>query len=237
LSTKNFIVNPFTGRAGDRLYRTGELGRYLPDGAVEWVGRKERRAGIRGFRVELAEVEAALQRYPGVGGAALIAQEGTAPEDARLSAYMACAKGSGIDAEKLRAFLSSRLPHYMVPSQIHFLERLPLNPNGKINYATLATLPAAEPTADRPDEEPIGELEATVKKILAEVLRRERVSRNDHFFELGGHSLLAAQATARIREKLGVELDLRTFLEAPTVAAICRRIERARPEEREEIEL
>ena len=237
LFTKNFIVNPFTGRAGDRLYRTGELGRYLPDGAVEWVGRKERHAGIRGFRVELAEVEAALQRYPGVGGAALIAQEGTAPEDARLTAYVACAKGSGIDAEKLRAFLSSRLPHYMVPSQIHFLERLPLNPNGKINYAALATLPAAEPTADRPDEEPIGELEATVKKILAEVLRRERVGRNDHFFELGGHSLLAAQATARIREKLGVELDLRTFLEAPTVAAICRRIERARPEEREEIEL
>jgi acyl carrier protein len=237
LSEANFIVNPFTGETRDRLYRTGELGRYLPDGAVEWVGRKERRASVRGFRVELAEVEAALQRYPGVRGAALIMSDGASPGDARLIAYAACDHGSAADDKKLRRFLSGQLPHYMIPAQIIFIERLPLNPSGKIDYAALAKLQPVESSADRPYEAPMNELEAAVGDILAELLRLERVGRNDHFFELGGHSLLAAQAAARIRETLGVQLNLRAFLEQPTVAALCRRIEKAPVEEREEIEL
>ena len=244
LSAENFVVNSFTGEVRDRLYRTGEFGRYLPDGTVEWVGRKERCASVRGFRVELAEVEAALQRYPGVRAAVLIVDAGAAPDDARLIAHVVCKPGSATDAEKLLRFLRAQLPHYMIPSQIYFLERLPLNPSGKIDYAALTKLQPVKSSPERPHEVPMNELESAIGKILAEVLRIESVGRNDHFFELGGHSLLAAQAAARIRETLGVQLDLRAFLEQPTVAALCRRIEKAttaaektRVEEREEIEL
>ncbi len=244
LAAANFIVNPFTGRERDRLYRTGEMGRYQPDGVVEWVGRKERRASIRGFRVELAEVETALQRHPGVRGAALVVRAGAAPEDAQLIAYVACGNSSAVDAEKLRRFLSAQLPHYMIPAHISILERLPLNPSGKIDYVALAKRPPLEPAPDRSYEQPLSAPEATVGKILAALLHLERVGRNEHFFELGGHSLLAAQAAARIRETFGVELDLRAFLKAPTVAGICRCIESsgggvefARSQQREEIEL
>jgi amino acid adenylation domain-containing protein len=245
LSAANFIVNPFTGRERDRLYRTGERGRYLSDGAVEWVGRKERRANVRGFRVELAEVEAALQRCPGVRGAALIVRDGVAGEDARLVAYVAADQGRVIDANKMRCFLSARLPHYMVPERINFLKQLPLNPNGKVDYGALERSEPGEPSAERrPYEAPINGLETAVEKILAQLLRLDRVGRNERFFDLGGHSLLAAQAAARIRETFGVGLDLRVFLEEPTVAAICRRIEGSQPgsaqtrtETREEIEL
>lgn len=237
LSEANFIVNPFTGQVRDRLYRTGDLGRYLPGGAVEWVGRGERRANIRGFRVELAEVEAALQRFPGVRAGAVVIDAESALEEARLIAYVALAPSVDADSENLLRFLRGQLPHYMVPSQVYFLERLALNPSGKIDYAALARRQSVMPTVDHPYETPKGDLEAAVGKILAQLLRLERIGRHDHFFTLGGHSLLAAQAAARIRETLGVQLDLRAFLEQPTVAGLCRSIEKANIEEREEIEL
>jgi amino acid adenylation domain-containing protein len=237
LSEVNFIVNPFTEQSRDRLYRTGELGRYLPDGAVEWVGRKERSASIRGFRVELAEVEAALLRFPGLRAGAAIAVAGSALEEAHLIAYAALDPSIDADTEELLCFLRAQLPHYMVPSQIYFLERLPLNPSGKIDYAGLTQLQSIMQSVDRPYEGPRGDLEAAVEKILAQLLRLERIGRHDHFFALGGHSLLAAQAAARIRETLGVKLDLRAFLEQPTLAALCQRIEKANTQEREEIEL
>jgi acyl carrier protein len=135
----------------------------------------------------------------------------------------------------------------MIPADFHFIERMPLNPNGKIDYAGLPRVKPWPSRAERLFEPPGNHLERVVAKIFAQVLRLERIGRRDNFFELGGHSLLAAKAAARLRETLGVELDLRTFLELPTVEAICRRIEaragetdggaRWQSEEREEIEL
>jgi amino acid adenylation domain-containing protein len=247
LRENNFIVNPFTGDPRDRLYRAGELGRYLPDGKVEWLGRNERRASIRGFRVELAEVERALGRCPGVRSAAAVGE--VADEqwggETRLIAYVESAPGGAPDAGVLREYLNDHLPGYMVPSAIHFIERMPLNPSGKIDYAALRRAARSSPPRARSFEAPKSATERAVERVFAEVLRLERVGRADNFFALGGHSLLAAKAAARLRETFGVKLDLRAFLEAPTVAEICLRMEasngagglQAQSAGREEIEL
>ena len=248
LSRTNFVLNPFTGDARDRLYRTRELGRYLPDGNVEWLGRNDRRASIRGFRVELAEVETALRRCPGVRHAAAVAErvvDEASGGDARLVAYVECAEDRGVGTAALRDFLTVRLPRYMIPTDFHFVERMPFNPNGKIDYAGLSRVESLQLRVEGSFEAPRNNIERVVAKIFAEVLRLERIGRRDNFFEHGGHSLLAAKAAAHLRETLGVELDLRTFLELPTVEAICRRIEAAQTDggarlqsgEREEIEL
>ena len=246
-----FILNAFSDDPRDRLYRTDELGRYLPDGNVEWLGRNDRRASVRGFRVELAEVEATLGQCPGVRSAAVVAQEyvsdGRSSGETRLVAYMECEKSGALNAGAAREFLNGRLPHYMIPSSIYSVDRMPLNPNGKIDYAALPSTQQFHSQAAQALEAPANDLEQAVAGIFAEVLQLERVGRRDNFFELGGHSLVAAKAAARIRETLGRRLDLRAFLEFPTVEGICRRIEgdssvgsipdSAPCAEREEIEL
>jgi amino acid adenylation domain-containing protein len=251
LTEAHFVTNPFSGERRDRLYRTRELGRYLPDGHVEWLGRNNRRASVRGFRVELAEVEAILGQYPGVRHTAVVAQEyisdGSSNRETRLIAYVECEKGCALDAGAAREFLNGRLPYYMVPSHFNLVERMPLNPNGKIAYAALQQAEPFRSQTSQTIEAPANDLEQAVAAIFADVLQLERIGRRENFFALGGHSLIAAKAAARIREALGLGLDLRTFLECPTVEGICRRIEAdpnagamrdsAPCEEREEIEL
>ena len=150
LTAKNFLVNPFTGEPCDRLYRTGERGRYRPDGDIEWVGRADRRASIRGFRVELAEVEAALLQYPPVRQAAVVGENSKLKIEngefsERLVAYIVTVESQQNCVPELRAFLAARLPHYMIPAEFVLLERLPLNPNGKIDYASLPAARGASP--------------------------------------------------------------------------------------------
>jgi acyl carrier protein len=223
----------------------------LPDGHVEWLGRNNRRASVRGFRVELAEVEVLLGQYSGVRHTAVVAQEyisdGSSNRETRLIAYVECEKGCALDAGAAREFLNGRLPYYMVPSHFNLVERMPLNPNGKIAYAALQQAEPFRSQTSQTIEAPANDLEQAVAAIFADVLQLERIGRRENFFALGGHSLIAAKAAARIREALGLRLDLRTFLECPTVEGICRRIEAdpnagamrdsAPCEEREEIEL
>lgn len=251
LTEAHFVKNPFTGDPRDRLYRTRDLGRYLPDGNVEWLGRNDRRASVRGFRVELAEVEAMLGQCPGVRNVAITAQNCIADAapigETFLAAYLEREKSCALDAAAAREFLIDRLPHYMIPRYFKVVDRMPLNPNGKIDYSALPQPEAFRPAAGQANEAPAGDLERAVAEIFAEVLQVERIGRGDNFFALGGHSLLAAKAAARIRETIGLGLDLRALLESPTVEAICRRVQ-AHPrigamrddlqcEEREEIEL
>jgi amino acid adenylation domain-containing protein len=252
LTAANFLVNPFTGEEGDRLYRTGEAGRYLPDGNVEWVGRMNRRVSIRGFRVELAEVESVLRRCSGVRNAAVVARklrsdEARASKESRLVAYVERETSAAPGVDDLRQFMSAHLPHYMVPNHFHVMDHLPLNPNGKVDYANLPALDQSAKARAVPFHAPRAGLERELADILAQVLGVERIGRRQNFFDLGGHSLLAAQAAARIREGLRVALDLRVFLEAPTVEALARRVETMRRSptaaeaggftDREEIEL
>ncbi|HEX2933229.1 MAG TPA: amino acid adenylation domain-containing protein, partial [Candidatus Binatia bacterium] len=252
LTAAAFLVNPFTGQADDRLYRTGEFGRYLPDGNVEWVGRQDRHANIRGFRVGLAEVETALCHHLAVRNAAVVAREFpgreavSAARDQRLIAYIETRPETSVNLDELRELLRTRLPHYMMPAHFHLMERLPLSPNGKVDYQNLPALDLSLPSGGRLYEAPQNPLEQQLSEVLAGLLDIERVSRLDSFFELGGHSLLAAQAAARIRELFHVRLDVRSFLETPTVEALAKRIEMMRAsagetpdpsKEREEFEL
>jgi amino acid adenylation domain-containing protein len=241
----NFLTNPFTGDPRDRLYRSGEFGRYRPDGNVEWVGRRDRRANIRGFRVELAEIESALMQHPAVRAAAIAETSQLKIKNSKLSeqliAYVVTDNSARILVTELRAFLAARLPHYMVPADFIFLDRLPMSPNGKVDYSILPA-PNRQREGKVSWEAPRSAIEQRLAAMVAEILGVEKVGRRDDFFRLGGHSLLAAQVAARIRERLGVGLDLRTFLESPTVEALARRVEamggspRSEPG-REEIEL
>jgi acyl-CoA synthetase (AMP-forming)/AMP-acid ligase II len=232
-----FIINPFTNDPKDHMYKTGELGRYLPDGNVEWAGRNDRRVNIRGFRIELEEVEAVLKQHPMVKNAAVVLQdyeisspENSKPEtrnlklDQRLVAYVVADEEGDTLIDLLRSFLNTRLPDYMVPSYFVVLDGLPLSPNGKVDYKALPAVGQSLMGQTDSFIAPRNDVEAKLCEIFSQVLGMEQVGVNDNFFRLGGHSLLAAQAATRIKEAFGVALELRTFLESPTVAELARQI-------------
>jgi amino acid adenylation domain-containing protein len=234
LTARSFVQNPFTNDPMDRFYRTGERGRYLPDGNVEWAGRNDRRVNIRGFRVELEEIEAVLKQHPTVKDAAVVLQEYEIPmpenpkpetrnpEPAqRLIAYIAADEEPQSLEDLLRSYLSTQLPDYMVPAHFVILTSLPLNPNGKIDYRALPPLQfSAEDTATAPRND----IEVKLQAIFAEVLGRPDIRIDDNFFRVGGHSLLAARAAVRIGDAFGFSLALATFLEAPTIISLAKKI-------------
>jgi amino acid adenylation domain-containing protein len=229
LSRANFIANPFTDDPRDRLYRTRESGRYLPDGNIVWLGRNDRRVGIRGFRVDLAEIESVLAQCAGVRCAAVLARESPTADGETLIAYIEPEATHHPQVETLRDFLGARLPHYMIPSRFNLIERMPLNPSGKIDYTALAPETGMQTETARAMEAPATELERMVAGTFAEILQLGQIGRREDFFALGGHSLLAAKAVARVRDVLKLPVDLRTLLECPTVEAFCRRIEAGAP--------
>jgi amino acid adenylation domain-containing protein len=214
LTAERFIPDPFGGRPGGRLYRTGDRVRYRADGRLEFLGRADHQVKVRGFRIEPGEVEDVLARHPAVRAAAVVLRDDL-PGGPGLAAYLA---GAG-EAGELRAFLRERLPTFMVPSAFVFLEALPLTPNGKVDRRSL---PA--PGRDRIGPEvfvaPRSPLEENLAAIWSQVLGQERIGVHDDFFLLGGHSLLAMQVLARVRQELQVELPVHTLFEAPTVASL-----------------
>jgi len=222
----SFVENPFPNTAKplpgidkDLMYKTGDLGRWLPDGTIEFLGRIDRQVKIRGFRIELGEIEAVLERHPAVRETAVIVREDN-PGNKRLVAYIAAYKDSFSEfqssslADELCGDLKQKLPEYMVPSAFVLLEALPLLPNGKVDRRSL---PAPEKSAISAVRSPVEEM---VAGIWSEVLGVEGIGSEDNFFELGGHSLLATQAIARLREAFKIELPLRVLFESPTVASL-----------------
>jgi amino acid adenylation domain-containing protein len=232
LTAARFVVNAWTGDPHDRLYRTGDLGRYRPDGEVEPVGRADQQVKVRGFRVELGEVESALASHPAIRQAAVIARETGAGEtgagDRRLAAYWVPADEGADepDAAALRAHLKALLPEYMVPSVYVRLDRLPLTANGKLDRRALPEPDAV--ATDARSAVPRTPAEEILAQIWAEVLRVESVGVDDDFFALGGHSLLATRLLARVQNALGVVLPLRAVFEGPTVAELAVRVEETR---------
>jgi amino acid adenylation domain-containing protein len=236
LTAERFLPDPFAaavGAAGARLYRTGDLGRFRADGAVEFVGRVDGQVKVRGFRVEVGEVEAALATHPGIHEAAVVAED-ERDSRRRLVAFVVARDAAAPSAGELREHLGVRLPAYMIPSAYVFLSALPLTPSGKIDRRALAaTRPAAEAAMASatagPEEvgEPLGPVEEILAGIWRELLERERVGPEDDFFALGGHSLLATQLVSRVRGLFAIELPLRAVFEAPTLSALARRIELA----------
>lgn len=219
LTTERFINNPFSGLAGDRMYRTGELGRFLPDGSVEFVSRGQDQVSIRGFRVELGEIEAVLLGHPAVRETAIAAHERT-PGNYSLVAYVITANKSSPTAGDLRAFLKEKLPDYMIPAGFIFVESLPLTPTGKVDRQALSLPDAVRRELTSSFVAPRTALEKVLAESWIEILGVEQVGTEDNFFELGGHSLLATQVVTRICHAFDVELPLRSLYEAPTVAAL-----------------
>ena len=218
LTAERFVPDPF-GKPGSRVYRSGDLTRGRPDGVVDYLGRVDHQVKIRGFRIELGEIEARLREQASVGETVVVAQEG--PTGKQLVAYVvpldptllddAVAQSTG--RETLRRALKTRLPDYMVPTHLMFLERMPLTPNGKLDRKGLPLPDVSQ--MQQVYVAPESELEQQVAAIWAQILGVERVGLADHFFESGGHSLLAMQVISRLRQLLGREVPLRTMFEQP----------------------
>jgi acyl carrier protein len=218
LTAERFVDNPFV--AGDRLYRSGDLARWRADGTLEHLGRNDFQVKIRGFRIELGEIEAKLAAQPGVQEAAVLAREDV-PGEKQLVAYCLETAPGAIAPDALRTALQAQLPAYMVPSAIVPMSAWPTTVNGKLDRAALPA-PESPTVAERPYLAPRTPIEEVLAIIWAEVLGVERVGVEDDFFDLGGHSLMAMRLTAAIRETLGIEVPLKIFFEAPTVARMAR---------------
>ena len=229
LTAEKFIDDPFASLPGARLYRTGDLARYLPDGNIEFLGRRDYQIKIRGFRVELEEIEAVLRRHPAVKQAAVSAVEDDVGEK-RLVAYLVSASEPRSEAQDLRQWMKSQLPDYMVPAIFVELAAMPLTAGGKIDRQALPEADFSLDAARKGFVAPEGETEQQLASLWAEVLKRDRIGRNENFFDLGGHSLLATQLMSRIREAFGVELPLRGLFEAPTIEQLALSITQRRAE-------
>jgi amino acid adenylation domain-containing protein len=210
-----FRPDPFGSHTGSRMYKTGDLGRWLPQGQIEYLGRNDLQVKIRGFRIELGEIEAALASHPQVREPVVVAHE----EDGRGKQLVAYYTGEPVAAETLHAHLSSSLPDYMRPSRYVHLEALPLNPNGKLDRRALPA-PDRDACVHHGYEPPTGDTEEELARIWSDVLRVERIGRHDNFFGLGGHSLLATMLIVRIKQRLGVEISLASVFEFPDLASL-----------------
>jgi amino acid adenylation domain-containing protein len=205
---------------GQRIYRTGDLGRFLADGRFVFLGRRDRQVKIRGFRVELAEVEARLSLHDGVREAAVVVNE-RVPNDKELVAYVVPSGDPAPTADALRVFLRATLAPYMVPSGFVFLKELPVTPTGKIDRQALPMLEGARHLTSTAAE-PRNDLERQLVSIWQTVLAVDSVGTQDNFFDVGGHSLLAAQMFAQVEARLGVRLPLATLFQAPTIEGLAR---------------
>jgi amino acid adenylation domain-containing protein len=206
-----------------KIYKTGDLARFRPDGNVEFLGRIDHQVKVRGFRIELGEIEAALQQHPAVALAAVLAREDR-PGDKRLAAYVTLRADVPPEARAaigsaLRDHLRQSLPDYMLPAAFVVLEQMPLSPSGKVERRALPA-PELSDLARVAYVAPRTETERLLAALCAELLGAERVGVDDNFFELGGHSLLATQLISRVRAAFQVELPLRTLFEQPTVAGL-----------------
>ncbi|MCA2709690.1 MAG: non-ribosomal peptide synthase/polyketide synthase [Microcystis sp. M015S2] len=223
LTQEKFIPNPFSNSPDSRLYKTGDLARYLPDGNLEYLGRIDNQVKIRGFRIELGEIETVLSQHSAVKTAIVIAREDETNQKRLVTYIVAKKEQNSLNITQLRQFLKAKLPEYMIPSAFVILESLPLTPNGKIDRRAL---PAPEFQSQEQYIAPRNPIEEILSSIWVKVLKVAKVGIYDNFFELGGHSLLATQLISRIREAFQVEMPLRELFVAPTIAELSQEIKR-----------
>jgi amino acid adenylation domain-containing protein len=227
LTAEKFLPNPFDPADGGRVYRTGDLGRVLPDGQIAFVGRIDEQIKIRGFRVEPGEVETVLDEHPAVRESAVVVRD-VGGGNWALCAYVVPAAGTGVSAGELRGFAAKRLPEYMIPTTFAALTALPLNASGKIDRSALRSGALGDALRDVPYALPTTMTEDRLVRIVGLVLNLDRVSVDDDFFQLGGHSLLGTQLIARLYETFGVNVGLRALFGSPTIAALAAEVDRLR---------
>jgi amino acid adenylation domain-containing protein len=220
LTAERFIPDPFGTKPGARLYRTGDLVRWLADGRIDFLGRIDHQVKVRGYRIELAEIEAVLSEVPGVGEAVAVARD----DDGRgrtIAAYVVPSRGAVLAAGDLRARVRERLPEYMMPAGIVVLDELPRLPNGKLDRRALPVPAHGEASSGVAEQEaPATAIERTIVSIWREVLNVEHIDAHQNFFDSGGHSLLMVQVHARLCEALGMELALMDLFQYPTVRTL-----------------
>jgi amino acid adenylation domain-containing protein len=252
LTAETFIPHPFNDKAGARLYKTGDLARYLPDGNIEFIGRIDHQVKIRGFRIELGEIEAVLRQHPAVRETVVIARQdvenvesglrtgeggGENPKSANqnlqsrdkcLVAYVMPSQQRAPTVSELRDFMRAKLPEYMVPSAFMMMSALPLTPSGKVDRRLLPAPDQTRPEIKETFVSPRTPLEEMLAGIWAQLLKLERVGIDDNFFDLGGHSLLAIQIISRVRTTFQIALPLQSLFETPTVAGLANVIDKAK---------
>ena len=222
LGQPGMTAERFVMRDGRRMYRSGDLGSRNADGSIQFLGRMDGQVKIRGYRIECGEIEAALNRIPGVDGSLVVVREDGGHR--ALVGYVGADEGVGLSHEGLRGGLRAVLPEYMVPEQFVRLERLPVNENGKLDRRRLPEPSVANIVASA--EVAASRVELELSEILKGLLEVDAIAREDDFFLLGGHSFIAAQVIARVRDRFGVELSLRAVFEHPTLAEMAGQIER-----------
>jgi surfactin family lipopeptide synthetase A len=216
LTAERFIPNPFSQQPSVRLYKTGDLSRYLPDGNIEFLGRIDHQVKIRGFRIELGEIETILRQHPQVREAVVVAREDT-PGDKRLVAYAIPTQGQRPANKNLRSFLKEKLPEHIIPSSLVLLDTLPLTSNGKIDRRALPAPQSARSTEEETSVAPTLPVHYQLVKIWEELLDARSIGIGDNFFYLGGHSLLAARLVVQIEQVFGKKIPLATLFAGPTI--------------------
>ncbi|MFZ0887838.1 MAG: amino acid adenylation domain-containing protein [Candidatus Binataceae bacterium] len=228
LTAEKFIAHPFSAEPGARLYKTGDLARYLPDGNIEFLGRIDHQVKIRGFRIELGEIEAALGLHHGVGQCVVVAREDEA-RDKQLMAYIVPLDPHGAPGvEELRELLKQKLPEYMVPAAFVMLEKLPLTPNGKIDRKALPAPELGPESSVAGYVAPRTPIEEALAEIWSKVLGLKQVGIRDNFFDLGGHSLLAMRLIGEIHKSLNHKLSVPAFFQNPTIEGMARVLQQAK---------
>ena len=223
LTAERFIPNPFSQEEGSRLYKTGDLARYLPDGNIEYLGRIDNQVKVRGFRIELGEIEVTLAQHPDLRQTAVILREDQ-PGDKRLVAYVCPNEGPIPTSGQLRRFLWEKLPDYMVPGTFVTLEALPLTPSGKVDRRALPAPDASSLIRETSFVAPRDSVELQLAQIWSEILGVSPIGVDDNLIELGGHSLLATKIIGLVRDRFGVELPLNCLFECPTVAELAKEL-------------
>ncbi|MCM3338069.1 non-ribosomal peptide synthase/polyketide synthase [Paenibacillus sp. MER TA 81-3] len=218
LTKERFIRNPFDPSMQSRLYKTGDLARYMPDGVIEYMGRIDHQVKIRGFRIELGEIESVLASHPHIKEAAVVTREDT-PGHKRLVSYVVADESEPMQAAQLSSYLIKILPEYMVPASYTFLKAMPLSPNGKLDRKALPAPQDARLASDKPYAPPRNAVERTLAHVWADVLSVKQVSIHDNYFELGGDSILSMQIVSRAR-LAGVHLTPKLVFENPTIAQL-----------------
>ncbi len=223
LTAERFIPDPFRSVPEARLYKTGDLARYLPNGAIEYLGRLDYQVKIRGLRIELGEIESVLSALPGVGEAVVLVRQDV-PGNEQLVAYLKVSKDEPPRDSELRILLRAKLPEYMIPSALVVLDHFPLTPNGKVDRKALPRpdLQSLNPAEFAP---PRTKMETALADIWRRALGLGRVGRHDNFFELGGHSLLAVRVIAEIDRTLNVHVNVPQFFQNPTIEQLARSVE------------
>jgi len=219
LTAEQFVPHPFSSEPGARLYRSGDLARYLPDGNLEFLGRIDHQVKVRGYRIELGEVEAVLGEHPTVSEVVILARE-DAPNEKRLVAYIVFHPEQAVTVSELREFLKKKLPDHMIPAAYVTLNELPLTANRKLDRQALPAPEQGRPQIEQAFVAPRTAAEMVMARIWSDLLNVEQVGIHDNFFELGGHSLLATQVISQVRSTFQVEIPLRRLFERPTVAAL-----------------